>query len=311
MALIFIDGSSGTTGLKIYDRLKGRSDIDLLILPEGERKDPVKIKEALHAADISFLCLPDEAAKEAVALAEGSNTVIIDTSTAHRTDPEFVYGFPEITGVEKIKASKKIANPGCHASGFIALIYPLVKEGLISKDAKLSCFSLTGYSGGGKKMIAQYEAEDKDKLLEGPRQYALTQEHKHLKEMKHITGLSEFPVFSPIVADFYSGMEVMVPLFASDVKGSMNDIKEAYKGFYTGPLVHFDEEADEEGFLSAAVFAGRDDMQITVTGNAERMMLTARFDNLGKGASGAAIQNMNIILGTEETLGLVTGGELK
>ena len=306
MTSVFIDGSAGTTGLRIYERLSARKDLKLITLSDELRKEPAARKDAIHEADAVFLCLPDAAAIEAVELAEGSDTVIIDTSTAHRTAEGWAYGFPELKGYrERIKSSKRIANPGCHASGFIALIKPLVDEGLLSPDAALSCFSLTGYSGGGKKMIAEYEAETRDPLLKGPRQYGLSQQHKHLKEMKHVCGLSIAPLFSPIVADFYAGMEVTVPLFTKDLKGTISNLKEIYKAYYPGPLVHFDEDADESGFLSAAAFAGRDDMQISVSGNEERVLVTARFDNLGKGASGAAIQNLNIRFGLDETDGLI------
>ncbi len=306
MVQVFIDGSAGTTGLRIYERLSSRSDISLIRLPEELRKDPSARRDAIHAADAVFLCLPDPAAVEAVELAGDCDTVIIDTSTAHRTAEGWAYGFPELRGSrEKIRSSRRIANPGCHASGFIALVRPLVDTGLLPADIRLACFSLTGYSGGGKKMIAEYQAEDRSPLLSAPRQYGLTQQHKHLKEMAVICGLREAPLFSPIVADFYSGMEVSVPLFIRDVKGSLSDIRDAYRSYYPGPLVHFDENSDEAGFLSAAAFSGRDDMQITVTGNEERAVLTARFDNLGKGASGAAIQNMNLVLGMDETESLV------
>lgn len=302
MTKIFIDGSAGTTGLRIYERLSAREDLELITLSEENRKDPAARKEAIHAADAVFLCLPDAAAIEAVELAEGSDTVIIDTSTAHRTSEGWAYGFPELKGCRDIiRNSKRIANPGCHASGFIALIKPLEDEGLLSPDAELSCFSLTGYSGGGKKMIAEYEAPDRDPLLKGPRQYGLTQQHKHLKEMAFVCGLHTAPLFSPIVADFYSGMEVSVPLFLKDVNGGMEDIRAAYKAYYPGPLVHFDENCDEGGFLSAAALSGRDDMQISLSGNDQRVLVTARFDNLGKGASGAAIQNLNLVLGLPET----------
>ena len=302
MVQVFIDGSAGTTGLRIYERLSSRKDISLIRLTEELRKDPSARRDAIHAADAVFLCLPDAAAIEAVELAEGCDTVIIDTSTAHRTAEGWAYGFPELRGFrDRIRNARRIANPGCHASGFIALVKPLVDTGLISPDACLSCFSLTGYSGGGKKMIAEYQSEDRSELLSAPRQYGLSQQHKHLKEMAAVCGLRPAPLFSPIVADFYSGMEVSVPLFAKDVKGSLSDIREAYCGYYPGPLVHFDENCDEGGFLSAAAFSGRDDMQITVTGNDERILLTSRFDNLGKGASGAAIQNMNLVLGMDET----------
>lgn len=305
MTQVFIDGSAGTTGLRIADRLRERSDISLITLTEELRKDLNARKEALNAADIAFLCLPDAAAIEAVSLVENTNTVLIDTSTAHRTAAGWTYGFPELIGKEAVASAKRIANPGCHASGFVALIEPLRKAGLLAEDAALTCFSLTGYSGGGKSMIAAYEAEERDALLKAPRQYALTQQHKHLKEMAALCGLSVLPAFCPIVGDFYSGMEVTVPLFRNQVNGDMEAIRKAYASCYTGQIVHFDETADEAGFLSAAAFSGRDDMQITVAGNEERILLVARFDNLGKGASGAAIQNMNVVLGVKETTGLV------
>ncbi len=308
MATVFIDGSAGTTGLRIYERLEQRKDITLLRLPEEVRKDTAARKEAINRADIVFLCLPDAAAIEAVSLLDNKETVIIDTSTAHRTNGDWTYGFPELGNQrEKIQRATRIANPGCHASGFIALVYPLVSAGILEKNAKLSCFSLTGYSGGGKKMIAEYEGEDVSPLLKAPRQYGLSQTHKHLREMAQISGLQKLPLFSPIVADFYSGMEVSVPLFAEDIKGTMEDIAAVYKNTYKTGLVHFCEKADEDGLLSAAAFSGRDDMEVTVTGNEERILLTARFDNLGKGASGAALQNMNIVLGTKEAEGLVIG----
>ena len=305
MTNVFIDGSAGTTGLRIADRLAERQDISLIRLPEQLRKSPDARRDALHSADIAFLCLPDAAAVEAAALADGSGVKIIDTSTAHRVNPQWVYGFPELRGQrEKIAASSRIANPGCHASGFVALVAPLVQEGIIRPDAALTSFSLTGYSGGGKKMIAEYEAPDRSPLLKGPRQYALTQQHKHLKEMVVLCGLEKAPVFCPIVGDFYSGMEVTVPLFASDIRGSMEDIKALYRNYYETGLVRFEEAADADGMLSAYSYSGRDDMAVSVFGNEDRILLTARFDNLGKGASGAAIQNMNILLGLPEATGL-------
>lgn len=305
MTNIFIDGSAGTTGIRIEDRLAARQDIQLIRLPEELRKDSAARKDALHSADIAFLCLPDAAAIEAVALAEGSKVKIIDTSTAHRTDPAWAYGFPELSGQrERIMASSRIANPGCHASGFVALVAPLISEGILPKDTALTCFSLTGYSGGGKKMIAEYESAERSPLLKGPRQYALTQQHKHLKEMVALCGLECAPVFCPIVGDFYSGMEVTVPLFAKDLKGSITDIRTLYQNYYKDGLVRYSDATDPDGMLSAAAFSGRDDMQISVFGNEDRILLTARFDNLGKGASGAAIQNMNILLGIDETTGL-------
>lgn len=302
---VFIDGSAGTTGLRIVDRLSAREDLELILLPDAYRKDPVEKAKALNAADIAFLCLPDAAARESVSLVSNPQTVIIDTSTAHRTADGWSYGFPELEGQkERIAAAKRIANPGCHASGFVALVAPLVKAGIIDADAQLTCFSLTGYSGGGKSMIADYEGEERDALLNAPRQYGLSQLHKHLPEMGKVCGLHAAPVFCPVVGDFYSGMEVTVPLFASQIHGTVTDVKDAYRALYTGKLVHFDEDTSEGGLLSACAFAGRDDMSVTVHGNDERILLVARFDNLGKGASGAAIQNMNIVLGVDETTGL-------
>ena len=305
MTKVFIDGSAGTTGLRIYERLAGRKDLELIRLSEENRKDEAARKEALFAADIAFLCLPDAAAVEAVSLAEGSDTVIIDTSTAHRTAEGWTYGFAELGNQrELIRAAKKIANPGCHASGFIALAEPLIRSGLLKKDAALSCFSLTGYSGGGKKMIAEYEAPERDPLLDAPRQYGLTQMHKHLKEMKLISGLETAPAFCPIVADFYSGMEVTVPVFAGDLNGSIEDVRALYRSCYNSSIVHYEEAADDGGFLSAAKMSGRDDMIVTVTGNEDRILLVSLFDNLGKGASGSAIQCLNIVTGVDETTGL-------
>ena len=307
MTKVFIDGSAGTTGLRIHERLSERSDLTLVTLPEELRKDPTARREALNGADIAFLCLPDAAAIEAVSMIECDRVAVIDTSTAHRVNPAWAYGFPELARKEAIAASKRVANPGCHASGFLALVEPLVRAGILKKDAMLSCFSLTGYSGGGKKMIAEYEGEGRDKLLGAPRQYGVAQSHKHLPEMMQIAGLENAPAFCPIVGDFYSGMEVTVPVFAKDLRGSVEDVKAAYRATYTGKLVRFTDEDREGGFLSANAFSGRDDMEIRVCGNSDRVLLVARFDNLGKGASGAAIQNMNILLGVDETTGLVVG----
>lgn len=305
MTKVFIDGSAGTTGLRIHERLQTRSDLQLIILPDELRKDDSARKEALHEADIAFLCLPDAAAIQAVQLAEGSKVAIIDTSTAHRTAEGWVYGFAELPGKRQALAgAKRVANPGCHASGFVALVEPLVREGLIVADLGLQSFSLTGYSGGGKGMIADYQQEGRDALLDAPRQYGLTQQHKHLKEMVKLCGLSTTPVFCPIVADYYSGMEVVVPLFVKDLKGTPEDVKQLYESCYHSAMVHYNAEAAEGGFLSANALSGRDDMEIAVFGNEERLLLVARFDNLGKGASGAAIQNMNIMLGLDETTGL-------
>ena len=304
MTKVFIDGSAGTTGLRIHERLAERKDLQLLILPDELRKDASARREMFAQADIAFLCLPDAAAIEAVELAKDANVKIIDTSTAHRVNPAWVYGFAELTGYDKIANATRVANPGCHASGFVALIAPLVKAGLIAPDTALSCVSLTGYSGGGKKMIAEYETDEVDPLYKAPRQYGLTQAHKHLPEMGAVTGLTVAPTFCPIVADFYSGMEVTVPVFKKDLRGTAEDIRAVYAEAYQKGLVRYNKEMGEGGFLSAAAFSGRDDMELGVFGNDERVLLVSRFDNLGKGASGAAIQNMNIMLGADEATGL-------
>ncbi len=305
MTKVFIDGSAGTTGLRIFDRLINRADIELITLPDELRKDINARKEALNSADIAFLCLPDKAAIEAVSLIENKNTAVIDTSTAHRVQDGWTYGFPELlSSYDVIKNSKRIANPGCHASGFNALVAPLTKAGVLKKGAQLSCFSLTGYSGGGKQMIAQYESSEREAFLDAPRMYGLSQSHKHIPEMVKLCELENTPAFCPVVADFYSGMQVTIPVFKSDLNGNVDDIKNVYKSVYTGKIVHFDEVADESGFMSSNALSIKDDMQITVCGNDDRILLVSRFDNLGKGASGAAIQNMNILLGVDECTGL-------
>lgn len=303
MTKVFIDGSAGTTGLRIHERIETRADIELISIAPELRKDINARREAINSADVAFLCLPDAASIEAVSLVE-SNVAVIDTSTAHRCDEDWVYGFAELGLREEIKNTKRLANPGCHASGFIVLVQPLVKAGLISPDTALSCFSVTGYSGGGKKMIGEYEADERPEAFYSPRQYGLSQQHKHLREMVKLCGLETAPVFCPIVADYYSGMCVTVPLFRKDLRGSAEDIRTLYRQLYNGRIVHYDESGDEAGLLAANALSGRDDMQVTVTGNEERILLVSRFDNLGKGASGAAIQNMNIILGVDETTGL-------
>ena len=305
MTKVYIDGSAGTTGLRIHERLANRSDIELFVLPDEIRKDIKAREQALNEADIAFLCLPDSAAIEAVSLVKNPNTAIIDTSTAHRTSEGWEFGFPELKGRrERIKNSKRVANPGCHASGFIAIVEPLVQEGFICKDINLSCVSLTGYSGGGKKMIAEYEQESRDFLLDAPRMYGLTQQHKHLKEMVKICGLENAPAFCPIVAPYYSGMEVTVTLFKKDLKGTTEELKNIYKNYYTSGLVYYSDES-EEGFISANAMSGRDDMMVSVYGNEDRVIVSARFDNLGKGASGSAIQNMNLLIGQDEKTGLI------
>ncbi len=305
MTHVFIDGSAGTTGLRIRERLAARRDLALITLPEEDRKRPEARKEALCSADVAFLCLPDDAAREAAALAENPRTVLIDTSTAHRVNPAWCYGMPELPGFrDRIAKSKRIANPGCHATGFILLTAPLVAEGLISPAAALSAFSLTGYSGGGKKMIAAYEAEGRDPLLQAPRMYGLNQRHKHLPEMRLYAGLEKDPVFCPVVAPYYAGMEVTVPLTADVCSASREEIEAVYARRYRTPLVRLCSDS-EEGFLSAGFLSGRDDLVLGVYGEPGRLLLVARFGNLGKGASGAAIQNMNLPLGLDETTGLV------
>ena len=308
MKKIFIDGRAGTTGLRIYERLEKRADIELLTLSDEDRKNTAKRKEMLDRSDISFLCLPDAAARESVSLLENPDTIILDTSTAHRTEPDWAYGFPEL-GPEfraKVEKSKRIAVPGCHASGFIALVQPLVARGLLAPSIRLSCHSITGYSGGGKSMIAQYEDPARSKLLESPRQYGLTQQHKHLKEMVKISGLEAAPIFCPIVSDYYSGMCVTVPIFREDLQNGATaaDVREVYRKLYTGPVVKYGEGIGEEGLIAANALSFNDGMQVTVEGNDDRILLISRFDNLGKGASGAAIQNMNIVLGVPEETGL-------
>lgn len=306
MKQVFIDGSAGTTGLRLYDRLKSRSDIALLTLCDADRKNPEKRRQALNDCDVAVLCLPDDAAREAVAMVENEKVILLDASTAHRTEPDWAYGFPELSAAhrEKLLNAKRIAVPGCHAGGFIALVYPLVAAGVLPESALLSCFSLTGYSGGGKKMIADYEAPNRNALLSAPRQYGLTQTHKHLKEMQKLTGLAHAPVFCPIVGDFYSGMEVTVPLHAAQLSVGIDALRELYQAAYPGGLVSYREADGEDGFCSALALSGKDTMEVSVAGNADRIALIARYDNLGKGASGAALQCLNLVLGCPEDSGL-------
>ena len=308
MTNVFIDGAQGTTGLKIFDRLKARTDITLITLPEERRKDAAARKEALNAADIAFLCLPDAAAREAVGLIENEKTVVLDTSTAHRTEADWAYGFPELSKdlEQKLLSSNRIAVPGCYASGFIALVKPLVDAGFVPADFGFTCHAMSGYSGAGKKGIAQYEASERDPLLDAPREYALTQEHKHLKEMRIISGLSVTPIFCPYICDYFSGMLVTVPLFAKDLQGgkTADDIRTLYQSLYHTPIVSYKEAPDEAGFLSASALEGLDRMEISVFGNGERILLAARYDNLGKGASGAALECMNLKMGLAPEYGL-------
>lgn len=310
MKKVFIDGSAGTTGLQIFDRLKLRTDLELMPVDEARRKDVDYRKECINSADIVFLCLPDSAAVESCGLIENPDTCIIDTSTAHRTATEWTYGFPEITGFDKIADSKRIANPGCHATGFISLIYPLVKAGIIPNDLVLSCFSLTGYSGGGKKMIADYEDAELPEELTSAGIYGLSQNHKHLPEMKAVCSLQYEPIFCPIVDNYYKGMSTTVPLSAQNLSGSfkLSDIREAFAEFYKNQkfinVLNADETAEIPKIYSN-VKSGKDSLDIIVTGNDERITVTSLFDNLGKGASGSAIENMNIVMGIDPATSLI------
>lgn len=303
MTKVFIDGSAGTTGLRIWQRLAGRKDLTLITLPEELRKDLNARKDALNGADVAFLCLPDAAAVEAVSLIESDHVAVIDTSTAHRVSPDWDYGFPELSSEHRaaIVHSKRVANPGCHASGFIAGVYPLVRHGVISADFPLTAYSLTGYSGGGKKMIAEYEDENRDPRHESDRIYATSLTHKHLPEMRKLCGLTKKPVFSPIVGDFYAGMATSVLLPGVDAQRAWETLSDHYAG---QKLVSVAPLGGDEPVIYADTYAGRDTMRIQVSGQQDQCMVTAIFDNLGKGASGAAIQNMNLLLGLEETTGL-------
>lgn len=307
---VYIDGQEGTTGLQIYDRLSAREDIELLLIDGDKRKDAAERKKYMAAADLVFLCLPDAAAREAVELAAGEDTRIIDASTAHRTAEGWVYGFPELSPDrrEAIRNARRVANPGCHATGFISIVCPLVKLGLLPPDARLSCFSLTGYSGGGKKMIAQYEGEEKAAVMASPAIYGVAQDHKHLPEMQKICGLTRPPVFAPIVDDYYKGMAATVPFHMSMLSGvtTLCQVRQALADYYGGQggLVRVAGEGETPAKLYGSAMAGRDSLTLIAAGNDEQFTVTALFDNLGKGASGAAVQNMNLMLGFEETAGL-------
>lgn len=311
---VFIDGKEGTTGLQIFDRFEKRSDLEILLIDEEKRKDINERKRLINESDITFLCLPDAAAIEAAALAENPDVRIIDASTAHRTDPAWDYGFPELSAKhrENIAASKRVANPGCYASGFISIVYPLVQAGVLPEDYPLTAHAVSGYSGGGKKMIAAIEGKEKTKEMCSPRQYALAQSHKHLPEMQAVCGLKYKPMFNPIVDDYYSGMVVTVPLISRALTKRFTpaDIHEIMSAHYEGQrfvkvMELGGKETLPDGFLPANTLAGTNDMQIFVCGNDEQILLCSRLDNLGKGASGAAVQNMNIMLGLDETTGLV------
>ena len=308
--IVYIDGKEGTTGLQIYDRLAGREDIELLVIDEDKRKDAGERKKLLNAADLAFLCLPDEAAVEAVGLIENPNTRVIDASTAHRTVEGWTYGFPELGAAQReaIQGSKRVANPGCYATGFIALVYPLVKKGLLDPGTSLEVHALSGYTGGGKKMIAVNEAEEREPELVSPRHYAVQLSHKHIPEMMKVCGLTRKPLFTPIICDFPQGMVVTAPLDLDMLAGSqsLESLRGIYQDFYAGSryVTIRPPEAPTCGFIGSNNLAGSNELQIFVCGNAEQVMLCARLDNLGKGASGAAVQNMNIMLGFDEGTGL-------
>ncbi|MBE6949393.1 MAG: N-acetyl-gamma-glutamyl-phosphate reductase [Ruminococcaceae bacterium] len=300
---VFIDGKEGTTGLQIYDRLANRTDIELLLIDEAKRKDTEERRRLINEADLVFLCLPDKAAIEAVSLIENPNTRVIDASTAHRTNPDWDYGFPELSPEhrEAIVKSKRVANPGCHASGFVSIVYPLIKAGVLPKDYALTCFSLTGYSGGGKKMIAEYESEDKANELNAPRIYGLSLNHKHIPEMTAVTGLEKKPIFCPIVDDYYCGMATSVPIQGIDSQLILDALKKHYEG---QQFVKVMPELCDTGMLEANYNVGTNMMEITVCGNGNETLVVSRFDNLGKGASGSAVENMNLMLGFEPDSGL-------
>lgn len=314
MYKVFIDGGAGTTGLRLKERLSERSDIELLTISEELRKDAKEKKRIAESSDITFLCLPDAAAKEAVVnISQDSKVKVIDASTAHRTNPNWLYGFPELSKEhrEGLKTAKRVAVPGCHASGFNVIAYPMVKLGIVKPDYPFVCTSLTGYSGGGKSMIADYEAEERDIALSSPRTYALVQGHKHLPEMQAVPGVSHPPIFMPVVGDFYSGMAVSLPLYGSmlEKKMSAKDIHETLSEYYNCSrmisVLPFGGAEAEGGFLASNTLSGKDSMEILVAGNDDRILIMARYDNLGKGASGAAVQCMNIMLGCDEAEGLV------
>jgi N-acetyl-gamma-glutamyl-phosphate reductase len=310
---VFIDGKEGTTGLQIFDRFKNRNDIELIEISEELRKDLNKRKKCINSSDITFLCLPDQASIDAVSLLENNHTKIIDASTAHRTDEKFAYGFPELGDefLEKIKKSQFVATPGCYASGFISIVYPLVKLGIASNEYPFSANAISGYSGAGKKGIAQYEDQNRAAEFDAPRLYAMSQMHKHLKEMQYFPKLKEKPLFNPYVCDFIQGMIVTIPLYASKLnkKYTPAEIRDMLADFYKGKdfvrVMPYDEKGTESGFLSANHLAGKDFLEIYVSGNEERINISACLDNLGKGASGAAVECMNIMLGLDPKKGLV------
>lgn len=308
---IFIDGKEGTTGLQIFERLGGRTDIELMLLSEELRKDVQARKEMINNADLVFLCLPDDAAREAVKLVENPEVKVIDASTAHRTNPNWVYGYPELCReqAERIKSSKRVANPGCHATGFISLTAPLVMGGILPEDYPLSCHSLTGYSGGGKKLIKEYESDRTDDRLNSCREYAISLSHKHIPEMMAVAGLERKPLFFPIIGDYYAGMTTTVGLHNELLKCRMGakQIHEFLSDHYAGQkyvrVLPFAGEGniDSRGILESNRNIGTNYLDIVVSGNEEQTLLASMFDNLGKGASGAAVQNMELMLGIEQS----------
>lgn len=306
---IFVDGSAGTTGLRIADRLAARPEFEILTISEADRKDVHARAAVINESDLSFLCLPDDAAREVVPLLR-PDVRVLDTSTAHRTNPDWLYGLPELGKTRaKLPAATRVAVPGCHATGFIAPVAPLVEKGLVPKETQLCCYSLTGYSGGGKKMIAEYEAPRQNPALNAPRPYGLALHHKHLPEMKAITGLECAPNFVPIVADYYAGMETMIPLDLKALGLTPDQVAETLAAYYAGAKmisVHPLCEGTDGGFLASNKLAGSDRLEIFCLANPEgsQMQLISLFDNLGKGSSGAAVQCMNLMLGLDECAGL-------
>ncbi len=307
---VFIDGKEGTTGLQIYERLEKRGDVNIITLPEEQRKIPEFRKKCLNSADICFLCLPDAAAKEAVSLIDNPDVRVIDASTAHRTDHDWVYGLPELSRErrERISKAKRVANPGCYATGFISLVAPLVKGGIAAPDYPFAAHGVSGYSGAGKKTIAVYENTERDKALDSPRQYAVTLSHKHLPEMVKECGLSVKPLFIPEICDFYCGMCVTVPVYRKLLakKYDVKSIREYFAEYYASQnFIKVASEDDTPAFIPANELAGTNYLKIYVSGNDEQIFMASVLDNLGKGASGAAVQNMNIMLGLDETYSLI------
>jgi len=306
---VFVDGAEGTTGLVIRDRLASREDIELLAIAPELRKDPDARREMIHRSDAVFLCLPDDTARESVSLAGGSDAVLLDASTAHRTAPGWTYGFPELSAGHRanIRDSKRISVPGCHATGLIAIVYPLVSLGVMGADYPVTAHSISGYSGAGKKAIAEYEAENRPIALDSPRQYALSLQHKHLPEMQKVTGLSGPPLFNPLICDFYAGMSVSVPIHARLLKRRVGvpEMIDLLSGHYSGQAFINVSAQPEDGYIPANLLTGGNRLTIYVCGNDEQMTLVSAFDNLGKGASGAAVQCMNIALGIDEKTGLM------